>query len=113
MDLVSVIDAAFDAVRPALEAKNIKIETIIDAGLKIVPGDADRLQQVVWNLLSNAAKFTPPGGEVEVKVRQSSAFVEIRVSDTGPGIEPSFFRTFLSDFGKLTVPQPELMVVWG
>lgn len=106
VDLVSVVDAALDAVRPALEAKNIKIETIIDAGLKIVPGDADRLQQVVWNLLSNAAKFTPPGGEVDVKVRQSSSFVEIQVSDSGPGIEPKFlpyvFERFRQADGSTT-----------
>ncbi len=106
VDLVSVADAALDAVRPALEAKNIKIETIIDAGLKIVAGDADRLQQVVWNLLSNAAKFTPSGGKVEVKVSHNGSFVEIQVSDTGPGIDPAFlphvFERFRQADGSTT-----------
>jgi len=106
VDLVSVVDAALDAVRPALEAKNIKIETIIDAGLKIVAGDADRLQQVVWNLLSNAAKFTPSGGKVEVKVSHNVSFVEIQVSDTGPGIDPAFlphvFERFRQADGSTT-----------
>jgi signal transduction histidine kinase len=54
LDLVTVVDAALDAVRPAMEAKDIRVETIIDAGLGIISGDADRLQQAVWNLLSNA-----------------------------------------------------------
>jgi PAS domain S-box-containing protein len=90
VDLVAVVDAALDAVRPALEAKAIKIKTIIDAGLRIVPGDADRLQQVVWNLLSNAAKFTPSEGKVEVRLSHDSAHVQIQVSDSGPGIDPAF-----------------------
>jgi len=106
VDLVSVVDAALDAVRPALEAKNIKIETIIDAGLKIVAGDADRLQQVVWNLLSNAAKFTPIGGKVEVKVSRNVSFMEIQVSDSGPGIDPEFlphvFERFRQADGSTT-----------
>ncbi|MCM3904048.1 MAG: PAS domain S-box protein [Pyrinomonadaceae bacterium] len=90
VDLVAVVDAALDAVRPALEAKAIKIETIIDAGLRIVQGDADRLQQVVWNLLSNAAKFTPSGGRVGVRLSHNNAHVQIQVSDSGPGIDPAF-----------------------
>lgn len=90
VDLVAVVDTALDAVRPALEAKSINIETIIDAGLRIVPGDADRLQQVVWNLLSNAAKFTPSEGKVEVRVRHDSSHVQIQVCDSGPGIDPAF-----------------------
>lgn len=106
VDLVAVVDAALDAVRPALEAKNIKIETIIDAGLKIVPGDADRLQQVVWNLLSNAAKFTPLDGMVEVRVTQDDAHVQIQVSDSGPGIDPDFlphvFERFRQADGSIT-----------
>lgn len=106
VDLVAVVDGALDAVRPALEAKDIVIETIIDAGLKIVPGDPDRLQQVVWNLLANAAKFTPSGGKVEVRVSQDSAHVLIQVCDTGPGIDPAFlphvFERFRQADGSTT-----------
>ncbi|HKY30352.1 MAG TPA: ATP-binding protein [Pyrinomonadaceae bacterium] len=106
VDLVAVVDAALDAVRPALEAKNIHIETIIDAGLRIVPGDSDRLQQVVWNLLSNAAKFTPEGGKVEVRVSQDVAHVQVQVCDTGPGIDPIFlphvFERFRQADGSIT-----------
>jgi PAS domain S-box-containing protein len=106
VDLVAIVDAALDAVRPALEAKGIKIETIIDADLRIVSGDADRLQQVVWNLLSNAAKFTPSGGKVEVRMSHNSTHVQIEVSDTGPGIDPDFlphvFERFRQADGSTT-----------
>ena len=106
VDLVAVVDAALDAVRPALEAKNIHIETIIDAGLRIVPGDADRLQQVVWNLLSNAVKFTPTGGKVEIRVSQDTSHVQVQVTDTGPGIDPTFlphvFERFRQADGSIT-----------
>ena len=90
VDLVKVVDAALDAVRPALEAKAINIETIIDAGPRIVPGDADRLRQVLWNLLANAAKFTPSEGKVEVRLSHDNAHAQIQVSDSGPGIDPDF-----------------------
>lgn len=106
VDLVTVVDAALDAVRPALEAKQIKIETIIDADLRIVQGDANRLQQVVWNLLSNAAKFTPTGGKVEVRVSHDDSHVQLQVSDTGPGIDPAFlphvFERFRQADGSIT-----------
>lgn len=98
VDLVAIVDAALDAVRPALEAKEIKIETIIGAGLRIVSGDADRLQQVVWNLLSNAAKFTPSGGKIEVGVSHDTTHVQIDVSDTGPGIDPAFLPHMFERF---------------
>jgi PAS domain S-box-containing protein len=91
VDLVAVVDAALDAVRPAMEAKEIQIETLIDASLRMVSGDVDRLQQVVWNILSNAAKFTPQGGKVEISVSQSPTHVQIQVKDTGPGIDAAFF----------------------
>lgn len=90
VDLVATVDAALDAVRPAMEAKDIKIETILDSSLRLVSGDPDRLQQVVWNVLSNAAKFTPAGGKVQIAVGQNNAHVEIEVKDTGPGIDPAF-----------------------
>jgi PAS domain S-box-containing protein len=90
VDLVAVVDAALDAVRPALEAKAINIETTVDGGLQIVTGDADRLQQVVWNILSNAAKFTPSEGKIEVRLSCDNGHVQIQVSDNGPGIDPTF-----------------------
>lgn len=106
VDLVAVVDAALDAVRPALEAKQIRIETTIDAGLRIISGDSDRLQQVVWNLLSNAAKFTPTGGKIDVRVSYDESYVQISVSDTGPGIDPAFlphvFERFRQADGSTT-----------
>jgi signal transduction histidine kinase len=106
VDLVAVVDAALDAVRPALEAKQIRIETTIDAGLRIISGDADRLQQVIWNLLSNAAKFTPTGGKIDVRVSYDETYVQISVSDTGPGIDPAFlphvFERFRQADGSTT-----------
>src|SRR4029079_9485411 len=106
VDLVSVVNAALDAVRPALEAKDIKIETEFQPGLKIIAGDADRLQQVVWNLLSNASKFTPPGGVVGVRVTLDNLYTQIVVSDTGPGIAPEFlphvFERFRQADGSTT-----------
>ena len=106
VDLVAIVDAALDAVRPALEAKEIKIETTIDAGLRIISGDADRLQQVVWNLLSNAAKFTPTRGKIDVRVSRDDSYVQIQVCDTGPGIDPVFlphvFERFRQADGSTT-----------
>jgi len=106
IDLVAVIDAALDAVRPAMEAKEIKIETIIAANLRTISGDADRLQQVVWNVLSNAAKFTPAGGSVEISVNQTETHVIIQVADSGPGIDPEFlphvFERFRQGDGSTT-----------
>ena len=106
VDLVSVVDAALDAVRPAMEAKEIRIETLIDSSLRLISGDADRLQQVVWNLLSNAAKFTPAGGKIEISVNQDAGQVEIQVKDSGPGIDPVFlphvFERFRQADGSTT-----------
>ena len=106
VDLVAVVNAALDAVRPALEAKDIRVETHFPEGLKIIPGDVDRLQQVVWNLLSNASKFTPVGGVISVRVTQNNSTVEIEVSDTGPGINPEFlphvFERFRQADGSTT-----------
>jgi len=98
VDLVNVVNAALDAVRPALEAKEIKIETYFQPGLKIIAGDADRLQQVVWNLLSNASKFTPAGGVVGIRVTHGDVYAEIVVSDTGPGITPEFLPHMFERF---------------
>jgi PAS domain S-box-containing protein len=86
----SFIDAAIDALRPAAEAKGVRVQKIIDTGTVSVPGDPVRLQQVVWNLLSNAVKFTPPGGRVQVHLERMNSHIEITVSDTGQGIAADF-----------------------
>lgn len=106
IDLASVVAAALDAVRPAMEAKEIEIETTIDPNLSMISGDADRLQQVVWNVLANAAKFTPTGGRVEIAVSQTAPHVLIQVKDSGPGIDPAFlphvFERFRQADGSTT-----------
>ena len=106
VDLVAVVGAALDAVRPAVEAKDIRIETDYQKGLRIIAGDTDRLQQVVWNLLSNASKFTPGGGTVGIRVFQDETYATIEVSDTGPGIAPEFlphvFERFRQADGSTT-----------
>jgi PAS domain S-box-containing protein len=86
----SFIDAAVDAVRPAAEAKGVRVQKVIDTGLISIPGDPVRLQQVIWNLLSNAIKFTPRGGRVQIRSERVNSHLEIVVSDTGQGISPDF-----------------------
>ncbi|MBW4518294.1 MAG: PAS domain S-box protein [Scytolyngbya sp. HA4215-MV1] len=88
--LVAVIEAAIDSIRPAAQAKNIRIQSLLDPAAGPVSGDPDRLQQVFWNLLSNAVKFTPKGGRVQIRLERINSHVEITVSDTGQGISPEF-----------------------
>jgi len=90
VDLLSVIEAAIDTVRPAALAKNIELQPVLDPAAGPVFGDSDRLQQIVWNLLSNAVKFTPKGGRVQIRLERIHSYVEIVVADTGQGISPEF-----------------------
>nr|WP_237741488.1 PAS domain S-box protein [Anabaena sp. PCC 7108] len=90
VELVPVVEAAIDTVRPAADAKEISLDFQEDSAVGIVMGDANRLQQIVWNLLSNAVKFTPKRGRVEVQLERINSRVQIRVSDTGSGISPEF-----------------------
>jgi signal transduction histidine kinase/CHASE1-domain containing sensor protein/CheY-like chemotaxis protein len=98
VDLARVIDAAVDAVRPAANAKRIHLATALSRAAGRVAGDADRLQQVVWNLLANAIKFTPAGGEVTVSLERRGDHGVIVVRDTGEGIPaatlPHVFERF-------------------
>ena len=84
------IDAAVEAVRPAADAKGVRVQKVIDTGAVAIPGDPVRLQQVVWNLLSNAIKFTPRGGRVQIRSERVNSHLEIIVSDTGQGIPAEF-----------------------
>ena len=90
VDLAAVVGAALDAARPAAAAKALTLETALDPAATHISGDAARLQQVVWNLVNNAVKFTPTGGRVTVGTRRANGRVEISVADTGEGIAPEF-----------------------
>jgi PAS domain S-box-containing protein len=105
VSLTFVISAAVETVRLAAEAKNIGLQLDLDPTASI-SGDAARLQQVVWNLLTNAVKFTPHGGQVTVELRQLDRLAQIRVIDTGIGIQPQFlphvFEYFRQEDGSTT-----------
>jgi PAS domain S-box-containing protein len=88
--LAAVIAAVLDSVRPALDAKKIRLETHVDSEDIAALGDESRIQQVIWNLLSNATKFTPANGHIFVGLRRVASEVEIVVSDSGEGIEAEF-----------------------
>jgi PAS domain S-box-containing protein len=90
VDLGTIIIAAVDGLRPAAEAKEIRLQLQLDSPAGKVSGDHDRLQQVAWNLLSNAIKFTPRGGRVIVSLARVESHLEVTVSDTGQGISPEF-----------------------
>ena len=90
LDLINIVNAAIDSIRPAVDAKGIRLQTILDPGAGPISGDADRLQQIVWNLLTNAVKFTPRGGRIHVNVQRVDSHVEIVVSDSGVGISKEF-----------------------
>ena len=90
LDLTKVIGAALDAVRPAADARNISLSVRLDPAAARVVGDPERLQQVIWNLANNAIKFTPKGGAVAVSLDRAGTDVQLKVADTGEGIEPEF-----------------------
>jgi PAS domain S-box-containing protein len=90
VDPGSLIESAIEALRPAAAAKGIRMQKVMDTGVISVAGDPARLQQVVWNLVSNAIKFTPKGGRVQIRLERINSHVEIVVSDTGAGIAPEF-----------------------
>ncbi len=92
------IDAAVETVRPAADAKNIRLEKHYDAAVGMIAGDPARLQQVIWNLLSNAIKFTPRDGLVRICLRPVAGHVEITVQDTGVGIKPEFMAHVFERF---------------
>lgn len=100
------VESAIESARPAAEAKGIELHKSFNGTAGWVSGDPARLQQVVWNLLSNALKFTPPGGSIQVGLKQSNSHIEITVSDTGQGIPEEFlphvFDRFRQADGTIT-----------
>jgi len=92
------VEAALDAIRPAAEAKGVRLETDLKRSRARIYGDVRRLQQIVWNLLSNAVKFTPPSGSVQVRLEQPGSQLRLTVSDTGKGIDPQFLPFIFDRF---------------
>jgi PAS domain S-box-containing protein len=90
VELASAITAALDTVRPSADAKGVTLVSSLEPAAMPVSADPDRLQQVVWNLLANAIKFTPRGGRVELRLRRADSHAEMQVQDTGPGIPRAF-----------------------
>ncbi|EPX57990.1 two-component sensor histidine kinase [Cystobacter fuscus DSM 2262] len=105
VEFSSVVAQALEVVRPAADAKNIQVRLVLDASCRVM-GDAQRLQQVAWNLLANAVKFTPPSGQVWVEMARRGALVHLTVTDTGEGISPDFlphvFERFRQADGSTT-----------
>jgi signal transduction histidine kinase/ActR/RegA family two-component response regulator len=90
IDINSVVQRAIDVIHPTLEAKNIQLRTSFDSGASQIKGDADRLQQVFLNLFSNAIKFTPENGQIEVRIKRDGSNAEVEVADSGRGIKSEF-----------------------
>ncbi|MEG4235807.1 ATP-binding protein [Microcoleus sp. Pol11C3] len=90
VNLVPVIESAIESLKLAAEAKSIRLQSVLDSEAGPLLGDAARLQQVMWNLLSNALKFTPKDGRVEIRLEQVNSHAEVTVSDTGSGISSDF-----------------------
>jgi signal transduction histidine kinase/CheY-like chemotaxis protein len=98
--IAPVIEAAVAVVRPAAEAKGIRLQTTLDTTPVPVAGDPERLQQVVWNLLTNAIKFTPKQGSVQVVLERVNSHVEIAVRDSGPGVDAEFLPHVFERFAQ-------------
>ncbi len=90
VEIEQILRAAVDVIRPSADAKRIDLRLLIEEHRSFVLGDANRLQQVVWNLLANAVKFTNPHGHIEARLTRDGSQIEITVQDTGIGIEPQF-----------------------
>ena len=90
LDLTAIVNSAVDAVRTAADSKRIRLTTRLDPAAARVVGDPDRLQQVIWNLVTNAIKFTPKDGAVDVVLRRAGTDIELTVADNGEGIDPEF-----------------------
>lgn len=106
VDVASVVEASLESVRLAAVAKGISVCLHLEPGVGSIHGDADRLQQVVWNVLQNAIKFTPGGGHVEIELHADGSLVQITVTDSGVGIAPALlphlFERFWQADGSLT-----------
>jgi PAS domain S-box-containing protein len=98
IDLHDVVNAALDAVKLSMEAKKLRVRVTLDARAGRLRGDPGRLQQVFWNLLTNAVKFTPSGGRIDLVMERVNSHVEVSVEDSGIGIKPEFLAFVFDRF---------------
>ncbi len=98
VELFLVIESAVESVLPAAQAKGIRLQRVLDSGTSVVAGDVTRLQQVVWNLLMNAIKFTPKEGRVQIRLERVKSHIEIIVADSGIGINPEILPYIFDRF---------------
>jgi PAS domain S-box-containing protein len=101
VDLAPIINAAIDNLHLAADSKSIRVRTVVEADARQVLGDAGRLEQIVWNLLSNSIKFSPQGGEVEVCLSRCDSHVEMTVRDNGQGIDPELLPFIFDRFSQV------------
>ncbi|MGH9753019.1 MAG: PAS domain S-box protein, partial [Blastocatellia bacterium] len=101
VELMSIVEAAVDAVRPSVEAKDLRMQIVLEPWVGPFNGDAERMKQVVWNLLSNAIKFTPQGGLIEVRLERLENKALLIVSDTGQGIDPEYLPYIFDRFSQM------------
>ena len=112
VDLPAVLNSSIETVKPSADARNIRIQCTIDP-TGAVSGDPDRLQQVIWNVLSNAVKFTPKGGRIQVRLERVNSHVEVVVSDTGVGIQPEFLPHIFERFQQAESGSTRQFGGWG
>src|SRR6185437_2882010 len=115
VSFASIVEAALDTAMPAATTKGIRLKVILGATQDVVSADSARLQQVVWNLLTNAIKFTPKGGQIQVLLQRVNSHLELSVSDTGIGIAEIICRTCSSDSRNGTARQrgPSAASAWA
>ena len=111
-DIGSVLLAAVDSLKPAAEAKHVQLAANVETALPQIPADAHRVQQILWNLLHNAVKFTGTGGSVDARVSHAEGQVRVLVQDTGRGIAPDFLP-FVFDRFRQADPTPTRGATWG
>jgi PAS domain S-box-containing protein len=98
VDLAEIVSTSIETLRPAAQGKNIRLTSAFSSIGGLVVGDKNRLQQILWNLLINAVKFTPKGGRVHVLIERSNSHVELSVTDSGQGIAPEFLGQVFDRF---------------
>lgn len=103
-NLPEVVRAAVESMSPAADAKSIAMQVVLDPRADVIMGDSQRLQQAVWNLISNAIKFTPNGGKVQVRLERINSHLEIVVADNGHGLEKSALENVFDRFWQATGP---------